>query len=84
MNCYDCTMDGVARAAVATCVDCGAGVCLEHSTTQRRWLTRTLPINGVETVYPAARQIRCLTCTTAQQAAVATTPAGPRMAGVSR
>jgi hypothetical protein len=83
VNCYDCAVDGVAGTAVAACVDCGAGICLDHSTQQRRWLARTLLFNRVETVHPAARQIRCLTCAAAQQAAT-TIPAHRRSVGASR
>ena len=30
MNCYDCANTGTYRDAVASCVDCGAGVCIER------------------------------------------------------
>ncbi len=30
MNCYECTIQGEAVAAVAICKSCGVGMCLEH------------------------------------------------------
>ena len=30
MNCYVCATTGVDSAAVATCPDCNAGLCLRH------------------------------------------------------
>ncbi len=30
MNCYECALRGEAVGAVATCGNCGVGMCLEH------------------------------------------------------
>jgi hypothetical protein len=30
MNCYECAIRGETVAAVATCRNCGVGLCLEH------------------------------------------------------
>lgn len=30
MNCFECAVRGAAVPAVATCRNCGAGLCLEH------------------------------------------------------
>lgn len=30
MQCYECTMSGTAREAVAVCWSCSAGLCLSH------------------------------------------------------
>ncbi len=35
MNCMDDGKQGIDRVAVATCHDCGAGVCLEHALQRR-------------------------------------------------
>jgi hypothetical protein len=66
MNCYDCATVGDHRDAVAVCVDCGAGLCVEHAVPVRHWLTRTQTIMRVERVDPPARLIRCGSCYTAQ------------------
>jgi hypothetical protein len=68
MNCYDCAAAGNYRDAVAICVDCGAGICIEHAVNARHWLTRTLPLLRVERVDPPARVIRCDTCHAAHAA----------------
>ena len=31
MNCYDCATIGHHNPAVAICIDCGAGMCLDHA-----------------------------------------------------
>jgi hypothetical protein len=30
MNCYQCAASGDERAAVAVCLNCGAGLCVDH------------------------------------------------------
>lgn len=30
MNCYECAKEGDEKQAVATCMDCNAGLCLNH------------------------------------------------------
>ena len=67
MNCFDCIPVGATRGAVAVCIDCGAAVCLEHSITEKHWLTRTQVILRVERVDPPARLIRCRTCHSAHE-----------------
>jgi len=70
MNCYDCaTQDRLTRPAVGICHDCGAGVCVDHSHRDVRWLTRTALINRVETIDPPERIIRCGICAAAHEAA---------------
>lgn len=68
MNCYDCAVTAVDRAAVAVCAGCGGAVCLEHAMPAEHWLTRTQLINRVERVDPPARVIRCGTCHAAHAA----------------
>ncbi len=68
MNCYDCANTGTYRDAVAICVDCGAGVCIEHAVNTRHWLTRQVAIAGVQRIDPPARLIRCATCHAAHAA----------------
>ncbi|MBD3176449.1 MAG: DUF2180 family protein [Armatimonadia bacterium] len=31
MNCYDCTVASTTSAAVAVCMECGRGVCMDHA-----------------------------------------------------
>jgi Uncharacterized protein conserved in archaea (DUF2180) len=54
----DCAATGTYRPAVAVCVDCGAGVCIEHAVNTSHWLTRTQALMRVERVEPPARSIR--------------------------
>lgn len=68
MNCYDCATLGLDSRAVAVCVDCGAGMCIDHARVVPRWLTRTMVINREVTVDPPARTIRCATCNAAHHA----------------
>ena len=68
MNCYDCAATGTYRPAVAVCVDCGAGVCIEHAVNTSHWLTRTQAVMRVERVAPPGRMIRCETCHAARSA----------------
>jgi len=68
MNCYDCALAGTVTPAVAVCHDCGASVCIVHSVTRQRHLTRTVTINRTITVEPPARLLRCATCATAKDA----------------
>ena len=39
MNCYDCAFNGIPPSAVATCLDCGAGLCLDHAVVSPHHLT---------------------------------------------
>jgi len=39
MNCYDCTANGNPTAAVATCHDCGAGICQKHASEHDKRIT---------------------------------------------
>ncbi len=68
MNCYDCATTGHDNTAVATCVDCGAGLCIEHAVVAPHHLTRVAVINRVETIEPAARVMYCETCAAAHNA----------------
>jgi hypothetical protein len=68
MNCYDCATTGTYRPAVAVCVDCGVGVCIEHAVNTSHWLTRTQALMRVERIEPPARIIRCETCHAARTA----------------
>ncbi len=69
MTCFDCAMHGVVSNAVAICVGCGAGVCLEHAHVNPRWLTTSAVVNRIIAVEPPARVVRCAVCTHAQDAA---------------
>jgi hypothetical protein len=75
MKCFDCATHGEASSAVAICAGCGAGLCLEHSHVDPRWLTRTMAINRTVTVEPPARVVQCGVCAHAEEAA--THPAAP-------
>jgi hypothetical protein len=79
MNCLDCAAHGQDEPAVAICLDCGAGLCLDHAEVEPRWLTRTAVINRVVTVEPPARVVRCRVCSQAQGAA--TRPARRQTSG---
>ena len=68
MNCYDCAITGHQNAAVASCVDCGAGLCIEHAIVAPHHLTRVGVINRIETIEPPARLMYCETCATAHDA----------------
>jgi hypothetical protein len=76
MNCYDCSITGHDTPAVATCIHCGAGLCIEHAIVAPHHLTRPGLINRLETVEPPARLVHCETCAAAHDAA-----AGPRRHG---
>ena len=52
MNCYDCATIGHQNSAVATCIDCGAGVCVEHVVVVPHHLTRVEIINRRVNVEP--------------------------------
>jgi hypothetical protein len=69
MICFDCATHGEASSAVAVCVGCGAGLCLEHAHVNPRWLTRTMAIDRTVSVEPPARVVRCGLCTHAEEAA---------------
>jgi hypothetical protein len=63
MDCLDCLLDSRQHSvAVGTCVDCGAGVCLDHAVILEHWLTRAAAIMREVPVEPPARLIRCATC----------------------
>ena len=69
MNCYDCATTGHHNSAVAICIDCGAGQCLDHAVVAPHNLTRVAVINRRENIEPAARLMYCKTCATAHDAA---------------
>ncbi len=69
MNCLDCASLGNRVPAVGICVDCGAGVCLDHAQVLPHWLTRTAVINRIVTVDPPGRILRCPVCQAAHDAA---------------
>jgi hypothetical protein len=65
MHCLDCATNGLERVAVAICVTCGAGICIDH--TRLGPLTLTRPGQGGMTyirkpVDLPARQVRCEIC----------------------
>jgi hypothetical protein len=68
MNCLDCATTHIDRAAVGTCIDCGAAVCADHAVVRSRHLTRTAVINRQVPVEPAARVFRCRICDAARVA----------------
>lgn len=68
MNCYDCATIGHQNSAVATCIDCGAGVCVEHVIVVPHHLTRVEIINLRVNVEPPARLMYCETCLAAHRA----------------
>ena len=70
MNCYDCATNGDCNPAVATCIDCGAGLCLEHAVVLPHHLTRVEIINRRVDVEPPARLMYCDTCATAHDAVI--------------
>ena len=69
MNCYDCAINHVMTPAVAVCHDCGAGICADHATTAAHRLTKIVPLGRNVPIKPAARIIRCHTCSAATSAA---------------
>ena len=81
MNCFDCAGLGHAADAAGICVDCGAGVCLDHAQVTPRWLTATAVINRMVVVEPPARTIRCDVCQHAHDAATGHQPGAARQPG---
>ncbi|MBI4939344.1 MAG: DUF2180 family protein [Actinobacteria bacterium] len=75
MNCYDCAVRAVSTSAVAVCVDCGVGLCVDHAEVTPRRLTRTAAMNRAVPVGPVTRTVRCHLCRAALDAA--TGPCGP-------
>lgn len=69
MNCYDCATNDVMMPAVAVCHDCGAGICADHATTAPHHLAKIVPLGRYVPIEPAARIIRCHTCSAATSAA---------------
>ena len=69
MNCYDCATKDLMTPAVAVCHDCGAGICADHATTTTLHLTKIVPLGRSVPIQPAARIIRCHTCSAATSAA---------------
>ncbi|HEU4676638.1 MAG TPA: DUF2180 family protein [Motilibacteraceae bacterium] len=72
MNCLDCLAERAqAVPAVAVCLDCGAGVCLEHAVLVARrvdargLLGRRIPLSR------GGRVVRCEVCQRAHDAVVA-------------
>jgi hypothetical protein len=70
MNCYDCATTAHYNPAVAICIDCGAGLCIEHAVVVQHHLTRVAVINRIENVEPPARLLYCETCAAAHDAVV--------------
>ena len=70
MNCYDCAFTGNQHPAVATCIDCGAGLCLDHAVVSPHHLTRVELLDLRVNVEPPARLIHCETCAAAHDAVV--------------
>ena len=62
MNCYDCTANGNPTAAVATCHDCGAGICQKHASEHDKRITAVFAWSHSAPTDPPQRRIRCTTC----------------------
>ncbi len=58
MNCYECAQTGAEAPAIGGCVDCGVGVCADHSELMRG--TRHLPTGNV--LQQRTVQARWLVC----------------------
>ena len=59
MNCYDCGAQGTREAAVAACVNCGAGMCAAHTRTEEKHLDH----GGLgNPVYASTRRLVCAAC----------------------
>jgi hypothetical protein len=69
VNCIDCDIADRHQPAVGTCHHCGSGVCSDHAVLISYRLTRTELIGRKVPVDPPARQLRCLTCAAAIDAA---------------
>ena len=69
MNCYDCHHNDTQTIAVAICHDCGAGLCLDHTTEGTHRLTVVRATGWQAPVDPPERRIRCHTCAAAITAA---------------
>jgi hypothetical protein len=69
VNCIDCDIADRRQPAVGTCHHCGSGVCSDHAVLISYRLLRTEPIGRKVPVDPPARQLRCLTCAAAFEAA---------------
>ena len=82
MNCYDCIQSGVGKTAVATCHDCGAGICHDHAREHHKRVTGTFAWSHAATIDPPQRRIRCTTCAAAiNTIAKLRSPARHRKAG---
>ncbi len=75
MYCLDCLGNERERDVVGVCHSCGAGVCIDHVAVVPVHLVRTGVILREERIEPAARELRCLTCLAARQAAEGPRPA---------
>jgi len=59
MNCYDCKVQGNIEPAVATCANCGAGMCAAHTRAEDNTTTQA----GIgKPVHTTNRKLVCLTC----------------------
>jgi len=62
MNCFDCSRRGATEVAIASCVNCGAGVCPDHVVEDETTITRIVGL-GLEQALPLkARRILCEKC----------------------
>ncbi|MCY9784138.1 DUF2180 family protein [Nocardiopsis sp. EMB25] len=61
VECYDCARKGQAVSAVAVCMRCGAGVCLEHAHETPVEVRRAASPGQSEMPDPA-RHITCPVC----------------------
>ncbi len=68
MNRSDCTTTANCSPVVAICIDCGAGLCIEHAVVVQHHVTRLAAINRIENVDPPARLMYCETGAVAHDA----------------
>lgn len=66
MNCWDHELGGQTSVrAVAVCVHCGAGVCLEHAAVRETERYQQNAVGSPSRLLPNEREITCATCSDA-------------------
>ncbi|QDO88142.1 DUF2180 family protein [Ornithinimicrobium ciconiae] len=79
MNCWDHELGGQASVrAVAVCMHCGAGVCLEHASVRETERYRQNGVGSPSRLLPNSREISCAACAEASMNGSRTAVPGSR------
>lgn len=77
MDCWDHELGGQASVrAVAVCMHCGAGVCLEHASVRETERYRQNGVGSRSRLLPNSREISCAACAEATKDASQRTAVG--------